>query len=300
MSPVASEQATSEQVTSVPSVTGVHIHPVKSMAIRTLSSSVVLPRGLVDDRSWVVVDGEGEMVSARELPALFSVEADTPVTAPGLPHALRLRSAGRPDLMVDIPNVGPVPLTMFGNTLAGTEAAPHVHGWLRETLGRDDLRLLWCHDPSARALNPVHAGPQDHTAYADGYPLTLASESSLAQLNEWITAGALERGEPAPTPLEMARFRPNLVVRGTAPFEEDHWQRVTIGEVTFRVTHPVGRCVMTTIDPHVLKTGKEPIRTLARHRRVGGKTLFAMNLIPDNEGTVRLGDTVVPEVADQA
>lgn len=278
-----------------PRLSGLHIHPVKSMAIRTLSSSAVLHRGLVDDRSWVVVDADGRLVSAREFQALFSVEADTPVTSPGLPAPLRLRAAGRPDLLVEIPTAPRSGVTMFGHEVAGTEAAPAAQQWLREALGRTDLRLLWCHEPEKRSLDPRYAAPGDHTAYADGFPLTLASESSLAQLNEWIVQGALERGDAEPEPLGMERFRPNLVVRGTAPFEEDLWQRVRIGDVTFRVTHPSGRCVMTTVDPRTLERGKEPLRTLAQHRRSGSKVIFAVNLIPEAEGTLHLDDVVLPE-----
>lgn len=281
-----------------PSLSGLHIHPVKSMAIRSLSTSVVLHRGLVDDRSWVVVDSDGDLVSAREFQALFTVEADTPVTSPGLPAPLRLRAVGRPDLLVEIPEAPRSSVIMFGNEVAGTEAAPQVQRWLRETLGRDDLRLLWCHDPASRSLDPTYAAPDDYTAYADGYPLTLANESSLDQLNDWIVAGAAERGEAPSAPLGMERFRPNLVVRGVAAFEEETWQRVRIGEVTFRVTHPSARCVMTTVDPKTLERGKEPLRTLARHRRVGSKVRFSVNLIPDNTGTLHLGDEVVPEPLD--
>jgi len=39
--------------------------------------------------------------------------------------------------------------------------------------------------------------------------------------------------------------------------------------------------VMTTIDPITLARGREPLRTLARHRRMGNKVLFGANLIPD-------------------
>ena len=103
---------------------------------------------------------------------------------------------------------------------------------------------------------------------------------------------ALERGEE-PARLPMTRFRPNLVVDGDEPFAEDRWTRVRVGEVTFRVGKPVGRCVITTIDPQTLERGHEPIRTLARHRRTpDGKTLFAVHLVPETSGTLRVGDPV--------
>jgi hypothetical protein len=94
----------------------------------------------------------------------------------------------------------------------------------------------------------------------------------------------------------MERFRPNVVVDGDLePFVEDSWGRVQLGDVAFRVAKPVDRCVMTTIDLDSLTTGKEPIRTLARHRRWGGATWFAVQLIPDGTGVVRVGDEVVPD-----
>jgi uncharacterized protein len=78
----------------------------------------------------------------------------------------------------------------------------------------------------------------------------------------------------------MTRFRPNLVVEGAAPFAEDTWERLRIGEVTFRQTEPCDRCVLTTIDPDTLDKGHEPTRTLARHRRRHGKVWFGIRLAP--------------------
>ncbi|HEY0646092.1 MAG TPA: MOSC domain-containing protein, partial [Nocardioides sp.] len=61
----------------------------------------------------------------------------------------------------------------------------------------------------------------------------------------------------------------------------------------FRLTKRVGRCVMTSIDPETLATAKEPIRTLARHRLVDGKTMFAAHLVPETTGRISVGDEVV-------
>jgi uncharacterized protein YcbX len=59
------------------------------------------------------------------------------------------------------------------------------------------------------------------------------------------------------------------------------------------VVKPCSRCVLTTIDPDTAVRTKEPLASLARHRKIGGKTLFAMNLIPENPyGTVQVGDRV--------
>lgn len=277
-------------------ITGIYVHPVKSTAVRPLESALLLPRGLLDDRSWMVVDAAGDLVSARELPALFRVVADTAATDDAVTSALRLRAEGHQDLAVGLPDGPRVPVRVFRHRLEAVEAHVSAHTWLREVLGRDELRLVWCDDPTRRQLNPAYSSPGDHTAFADGYPVTLASEASLRRLNELVAETAAERGEPPRPPLPMQRFRPNLVVDGDAPFAEDGWTGVEIGDgdrsVRLRLAKPTDRCVMTTIDPTTLAGGHEPVRTLARHRRPVDVTLFAVSLIPDGTATVRLGDAV--------
>ncbi|QCX27251.1 MOSC domain-containing protein [Nocardioides jishulii] len=282
-------------MTAAPRVTGLFVHPVKSMALRPLHRARLLPRGLADDRSWVLVDAHGVLVSARTDPQLLAVEADTPSTDPTVTHALRLRSAGLPDHAVEVPDGSPVPLRLHRNDLTGVPADEEAQRWVRAAVGRDDVRLLWCQAPEQRRLNPAYSRPGDHTAYADGYPVTLASEDSLRQLNDWVAQEASRRGEAAPVPMTMARFRPNVVVAGTSPFEEDGWRRVRIGDTVLRMARPTDRCVMTTFDPQTLARGKEPLRTLAKHRRWDSKTWFAVNLVPEVPGTVAVGDEVVVE-----
>ena len=98
----------------------------------------------------------------------------------------------------------------------------------------------------------------------------------------------------------MLRFRPNVVIDGDPgePFAEDAWPFVDLGDVRFRVTAICDRCVMTTVDPVTLARGKEPIRTLAKHRKWDGKTWFGILLVPVLEpgsaGVIAVGDAVRP------
>lgn len=268
-----------------------NVHPLKSGAIRSVGSADVLARGLADDRSWMLVGPDSRLVSAREVPALLRVVADTPATDPTVSAALRLRAAGHRDLAVDLPTGPEVPVHLFSLDLRATPVGPEADAWLREVLGVD-VRLVWCHDPTPRRLQPGFSSPGDHTAFADSFPVTVASLASLRRLHDWMRERAREVGEEPPEPLPVERFRANLVVDGDEPFAEDHWGEVRVGEVRFRVAKPVGRCVMATLDPATLRTAKEPTRTLARHRRVDGKTLFAAHLVPLTEGVIRVGDEV--------
>jgi uncharacterized protein YcbX len=91
----------------------------------------------------------------------------------------------------------------------------------------------------------------------------------------------------------MERFRPNIVLEGVdAPFVEDTWSTLRIGNVEFRFAEHCDRCVLTTIDPETLAQSKEPLRTLARHRKVGGKTYFGVRVVPLTTGQLRVGDAV--------
>ena len=269
------------------------IHPVKSTAIRHVDRADVRPWGLAGDRRWMVVDGDGTLVTARELHGLFTITADTPATDAATSAALRLSAEGHEPIDVDEPEIGHVPVRLHDHDLLARPTSDAASAWIRRVLGRDDLSLVWCDDPTRRSLNPAYSKPGDHTGFADGYPVTLASLDSLARLNDWIAEGAAERGEQLPTPLPIERFRPNLVVSGAEAFAEDSWRRIRVGDVTFRKAKDVDRCVMTTISVADLTTGKEPIRTLARHRQWDGKTWFAIQLIPENTGSIAVGDTVV-------
>ncbi|MCF6377608.1 MOSC domain-containing protein [Nocardioides KLBMP 9356] len=273
-------------------LTGINVHPLKSGAIRPVRSIEVGPAGLRGDRTWMVVDGEGSLVSAREAHGLFHVVPDTPDTDPAVGRALRLRAPGLPDLHLDRPAGEPEPVRLFSLDLGAVPAGAHADEWVRAALGRDDVRLVWCDDPTRRTLQPGFSRPGDHATFPDSFPVTVASQASMRRLGDWILETALEHGEQAPEPLPIERFRANLVVDGDEPFAEDRWTSLIVGGVPFRVTKPVGRCVMTTIDAGSLTTAKEPIRTLARHRRVDGKTLFAMHLVPDGSGTLTVGDEV--------
>lgn len=276
---------------------GLAVHPVKSTAVREVERAEVEPWGLVDDRRWMVVDASGECLTAREERRLLAVTASTPVTDPGQDAALRLAAPGLDALDVPLPHGDPVDVAVHGRPLQGVASGADATRWLRRALGHADLRLVHVHRP--RALNPGYSRPGDATAFADGYPVTLASAASLRRLDDWVTGTAIERGEHPVSPLPMARFRPNLVVDGDLePFEEDQWRAVRVGTVRFRVVKAVDRCVMTTVDPVSLERGHEPIRTLARHRRWEGATWFAMQLVPDLDdvaGVVALGDPVVAE-----
>lgn len=222
-------------------------------------------------------------MTAREHPRLLLV---MPTVRPD--GGLRLTSPDAPPLEVDVPDGAAVPVRVHSSGLAGTPAAQDAGDWFSKIVG-EPARLIYLDDPTRRHPNPRFALPTDHVSFADAYPLLLATSSSLAQLNDWIAEGPhTDEGR-----LPMTRFRPNVVVDGTMPWEEDGWRRIRIGAAEFRVVKGCDRCVMTTTDPDTATRTKEPIATLAKYRRWDGETWFAMNIIPDTPGVeIAVGDEV--------
>lgn len=239
----------------------------------------------------MVVESDGTLVTARREPALLHVR--TQVLGPG---RVRVSGGHAPSLDVEARPAEPLArVTVWSTTLDASTSPPSADAWFAALLGRE-VRLVWLDDPTRRPVNPAHSQPGDRVSFADGYPLLVTTRASLAQVNDWITELALERGEEADDPILMTRFRPNVVVDGDVAFGEDAWKRVRIGPVQFRVSEPCARCVMTTIDPITLARGREPLRTLAKHRRDGNTVLFGANLIPD--GVDPADDAAIISVGD--
>ncbi len=139
--------------------------------------------------------------------------------------------------------------------------------------------------PSRRArhaptIDPRFARPGGTVPFADGYPLLLTTRSSLDALNSLIAQG----DRPDEAPVSMNRFRPHVVIEGTVPWAEGDFRRLAIGEAVFRVAKPCGRCVVTTTDQVTAVRGKEPLPTLARHRRLGHQLVFGRHLVPRSPG----------------
>lgn len=269
---------------STPVLRAIHVHPVKSVAGHAPGETTVEPWGLAGDRRWMVVDRENRYVTQRLHPRLALCSA-----APLPGGGLRLSAPGEADLDVAPPPADRrVRVTVFDDEVPALSAGPEPAAWFSRFLGTE-VGLVHLDDPErARPLAAGHGGPGATVSFADAFPLLVTTTASLDALNLLIAQG----DDADEGPLPMNRFRPNIVVEGTAPWAEDSWRRVTVGEVTFRVEGPCGRCVMTTTDQRTAERGKEPLRTLARHRRFGDRLVFGQNLVPESTGRIRVGDKV--------
>jgi uncharacterized protein YcbX len=257
------------------------VYPVKSLRGLTPAQWSVASRGLAYDRHWMVVDSNGLFLTQRQHPRMALV--DTHLTA----DRLILSAQSMPELELPRQSTGSrIEVRVWGEPVLAESAGDMAAAWLSDYL-QTSARLVCFPTGKLRQVDLAYAQPGDSTAFADGFPFLLLGEASLAELNSRLQQ-----------PLEMRRFRPNLVVAGSAPFAEDRWRRIQIGDLSFRVVKPCSRCVITSIDPDSGEKGSEPLRTLATYRRRGGKVMFGQNLIHDTIGHLRVGDPVTVLEAD--
>lgn len=253
-------------------------YPLKSGAGLSLEHATVEPLGIEHDRRWMAVRPNGAFLTGRELPSLVLVHA-----VPG-PSGLHLSAPGMSELTVPIPtDAAPrLDVTVWRDTCSAARADAAADRWLSEYLGQP-AALVYVDARMQRPVDPAHAAEDDRVGFADGFPLLLVSEASLADLNQRL-----------PEPVPMSRFRPNLVVGGCDAFSEDGWRRLRIGTVELAVVKPCARCVFITVDAGTARKDphQEPLRTLTTFRRINGKVMFGQNVVVRRAGTVRVGDAV--------
>ena len=249
--------------------------------------------GAIGDRRWVLVDAAGHALTARDVPSLTRIAATVPLHEGAVvrdaPLALNAPDADPMLVAAAPPSTTLHAVHVWDDVVPLADAGDAAADWVSRAVGVRCRLMQWT-DDSVRPLAAKYAGvlahEGRHVTVTDGAPLLLVGSASLDALNARLTSA----GHPA---MGMASFRPNVVLATTAPHEEDRWERVRIGAVEFGIGSPCPRCVVTTIDPHTLERGLEPLRTLAQYRRGdGGGVMFGMNATHAAPGELAVGDMV--------
>ena len=258
-------------------LTALNIYPIKSTRGIALAESEVDGFGLRHDRRWMVVDDSGQFLSQRSHSRLAlvvpSIRGDK----------LRVDGPGMPTLEVSLyPSaVVATSVAVWDDVCLASWVGESAADWFSDFLGCP-CSLVHMAEDAVRPADPALAPAGSRVSFADGFPFLLISEESLADLNRRLTE-----------PLPMNRFRPNLVVAGGEPYDEDLWTHFEIGGIRLRVVKPCGRCVVTTTDQTTGERGKEPLRTLATYRKRDGEVMFGQNVAHEGIGRLRVGDSIL-------
>lgn len=252
-------------------------YPIKSCCGFEVDSAFVERMGLQNDRRMMVVTPEGGHLTQREYPRLALV-------TPTLKNGCITLSAPNYDSIqfATLTSGASYPVSIWKSKgVQAIDQGDEAAQWFSDWLGAP-VRLVRIADEYKRLVDAEYAvAADDHTGFADGYPILITSEEGLQDLNS-----RLEK------PVPMNRFRPNLVVTGGTAYVEDTWNGIRVGDVELAVVKPNARCVVTTIDKDTLEKSKEPLRTLEKYRRHKLGAIFGQNVIPLNEGRIQLGMSV--------
>lgn len=140
------------------------------------------------------------------------------------------------------------------------------------------------HNPALKAHLELAAGEPAHLIQVargvyDAMPISIQTSGGHARLEA-------AHGSP----LDLARFRSNVVIESDVPLSDWRGSRLAFGrEEDGAVVHcadPIPRCAMVTIDPHTAT--KEPglLRTIAQHFG----NAYGVYASPVRPGLIRVGD----------
>uniref|UniRef100_A0A1I7YZ76 MOSC domain-containing protein n=1 Tax=Steinernema glaseri TaxID=37863 RepID=A0A1I7YZ76_9BILA len=261
------------------------------------------------DRYFLVVDADtNHFYTARQLPRLVLLEAHVES------NILTIRTPEGKEINVELEFVvdNPIvrPATLFSKLRQdGLDCGDGVANFLTEYLELKDkpCRLLYfqegyfserrCQTSQNWWNNPVPKR-DDETAFVDLAPYLAFSAASVEDVNKQLKSTTPEG------PLVSSRnFRPNIVISGTPPYDEDRWLELRVGETEFVCYKPCTRCVLTTVDPDTGKKNSDvqPLKLLRQYRLAPeGKLrrefkqspIFGVNMGIIKCGEISVGDVV--------
>lgn len=260
----------------MPVLKQIFIYPIKSLAGFSVTNWPVVVTGLAYDRQWMLIDHQHQFLSQRRLPRMALIKTR-------IEHEQLILSApDQQDISIPLHAEGGDTLSVeiWHDHCQARTVSSAVDAWLSHFL-QTDCRLVYHPQENVRQVDQRYAQPQDQTAFSDGFPFLIVSEGSLQALNHAMQLD-----------MTMNRFRPNLVVEDCEAYAEDHWRRIRINAIDFRLPKPCSRCSVPTIDPETGDIGKEPLTTLNRLRKHDNKVYFGQNALHDSTGTLSVGNTV--------
>lgn len=266
-------------------VSRLSIAPVRALGLQHPDSIEVDQAGVVNDRRFYLVDGNGRLVDRITAGRLVRVSAETNTEAKWLRMTFPDGHVIEGDVTLD----EPVQTEMYGRLAIGHVVGGPWAAALDAFAGRPVL-LVRCDNPGGTRIRPGESTVRN--------AVSLVSDGSLAELARQL---GVER-------LDARRFRMLIEIEGAAPHEEDTWigGSVAIGSAVLEITKPDARCAITTQDPETGERDLDTLRTIIGYRgfRAGDperKIDFGVLGEVLRPGRISVGDSVtLQEIAKTA
>lgn len=245
----------------MPSLTHIFRHPIKAVGLESIDkASLEVGKTLAGDRLWAVMHDASKYDPSEGWGRCMNF----------------MRGVSSNQLMA-------VRAKLSGDTISLSH--PGIGGITVSPDNSDDAAILiaWI----SKISNPDRSAPtrvvratkQGMTDNSNPY-ISILCEASRAALSEICG-----------TDLAKERFRGNLWLDGTSPWEESTWvgKTLTLGEAVLEIVEPIERCKATTVDPF---TGISDVDTLSMLEKTRNNRDFGMFAKVQTNGIVRVGDKV--------
>lgn len=269
--------ASPEPSEDCPVVSGLAIYPVKSLRRVSVATAKVDALGLIGDRRAMLVvpaippaigcspsEPTHKFLTQRQCPILASIAAEidgenlkltcgdksisvnTSLVNSGLTYKARIWSD-----VVQVQDLGDEVAAFLQSIIASEEADGVRLVTMVGTRPTDDKYV----PPVARTWT----GATPLTSFSDGFPVLVACQASLDEVNRRLKA----KGK---TEIHMTNFRPNIIISGTKPFEEDNWKIIQIGDTILHLVKGCPRCKQSCTNQDTGEVSDEPVATLGDFR----------------------------------
>uniref|UniRef100_A0A8D3AQV7 Molybdenum cofactor sulfurase n=1 Tax=Scophthalmus maximus TaxID=52904 RepID=A0A8D3AQV7_SCOMX len=253
-------------------LTSIYIYPIKSCGAYEVHDWPVGPQGLLYDRGWMVVNGNGVCLSQKRETRLCLIRPQVHLPS----NKLLLQASEMDTISVPLDNNTQTHTSfqvcqskVCGDRVETVDCGDEAASWLSDFLGQP-CRLIRQSPYFTREMKKRPSSASTSTS------LSLANEAQYLMINhasvELIQKQMSTRQEYSEgdqlfdTQNVISRFRANLVIAGVEPFEEDNWSHLIIGNTRFVVAGQCGRCQMVGVDQETGTKTKEPLMSLSAYR----------------------------------
>ena len=281
----------------VAKISQIAIYPIKGCGGIALRSAEVLSSGLSGDREYIIVREEKDQEGAhhsitqrdkreRSDPKPQSLSILALIRPQITDRKLKLTWMGSDSVVVDLEEGSghPILVRVQKDVVWSLDQGGPVAKWLTEHL-QLRVRLARRGTDFHRPASQTYMRSANTISFQDAYPIHWVMQESVDELSR--TAGQ---------EIPWTRFRPNIVGEGGEPQSEHTIHEGSMGEVRFIQPKPCTRCPVTTVDQTSgEKRGNEPLRALSTYKRwrKTREIIFGENVLPTQEGTIRMGDEIV-------
>lgn len=245
------------------------VYPIKSCQGVQVKAIELLPSGLKDDRSMMIVDEKGRFVTQRSDAVLAHIGVALHDNTITLSYRDNQFSFSRQYMQK-------VSATVWKREVPAFDQGDSVADFLTKIIGRK-VRLL--------ATRPSDTDDCENSVlFQDKQAVHLVSEASLAHAQRYISQFVID----------ARRFRPNIVVEETEnhlpAFAEDTWRSIQTETCSVVFHELCERCNIPSINPDTLAVEKAVSDYLTKYRRSEGRPVFGVCGGVEKAGVLQVGD----------